>query len=66
MSNDVQTVSHGKHAGVGVTGWGHSKVVYSPSRDNPPALLRPGATDALKCPSVDLTGIPKPYWGDSN
>lgn len=40
------------------------KVVYDPTKHNPPAPQRPGSTDAFRCNSVDHTGEERPYWAN--
>lgn len=50
---------------VGVYAWGHSKEPYLPSRDNPPAVIRAGSTDAFQKPSKDFAGNLRPYWGNT-
>jgi len=50
------------HKGVGVNNLGYPAEHYKPSKHNPPQPLRPGAEDALQHPSLDHTGVRRPYW----
>ncbi len=63
MTSNQDTFSSGnRHKGVGVSGYGPPKAIYSPSKHNPAAPIRPGAEDALQCPSLDHTGKRRAYW----
>ena len=63
MNNSTDMRYGVKTPRAGVNGLGHPKEAYSPSKHNPGSPVRPGALDALNCPSVDMGGISRPYWG---
>ena len=52
-----------RHTGVGVTNLGFPAEYYNPAIHNPSRPVRPGSEDALQYPSLDHTGVPRPYWG---
>ena len=64
MSATYEGVSRSsRHAGVGVTNLGFPAEHYNPAKHNPPRPTRPGSEDALQYPSLDHTGVRRPYWG---